>query len=327
MKLYSNKISYASISNHDSFFIENCKSNFQIVEYLVHRYKFYLAGTKKIVFDSPPYVLLELVSTCNLRCPMCFQTDKTFTRKPYMGIIELDFFRSVIDQCRDLGVGALTLGSRGEPTMHPEFLNMLQYLKKNGRFIETKLNTNATYLNEKICHNIFENNLNVVVISADHYEKENYEKLRKNSDFEKVVNNLKILFKIRKKYYPKSRTEIRVSGIDYYNNLNRNKFYGFWSQYSDSVSSSPASKRWDTYFNEPSNISSPCSNLWDRMYIWFDGKSNPCDVDYKSYLSYGNVKELGIEKVWKSKKLKELRTTHLNSNRENIIPCDRCDAD
>ena len=63
------------------------------------------------------------------------------------------------------------------------------------------------------------------------------------------------------------------------------------------------------------------------MYIWFDGKSNPCDVDYKSYLSYGNVKELGIEKVWKSKKLKELRTTHLNSNRENIIPCDRCDAD
>ena len=62
---------------------------------------------------------------------MCFQTDKTFTRKPYMGIIELDFFRSVIDQCRDLGVGALTLGSRGEPTMHPEFLNMLQYLKKN----------------------------------------------------------------------------------------------------------------------------------------------------------------------------------------------------
>ena len=69
--------------------------------------------------------------------------------------------------------------------MHPEFLNMLQYLKKNGRFIETKLNTNATYLNEKICHNIFENDINVVVISADHYEKENYEKLRKNSDFEK----------------------------------------------------------------------------------------------------------------------------------------------
>ena len=28
------------------------------------------------------YLLIEPVSTCNLRCPFCFQTDKTFTKKP-----------------------------------------------------------------------------------------------------------------------------------------------------------------------------------------------------------------------------------------------------
>ena len=28
-----------------------------------------------------------------------------------------------------------------------------------------------------------------------------------------------------------------------------------------------------------------------------DGKINPCDTDYKSFLSVGNFKELGISKV------------------------------
>ena len=44
------------------------------------------------------------------------------------------------------------------------------------------------------------------------------------------------------------------------------------------------------------------------MYIWFDGKVNPCDADYKSYLSYGNVKEESIKKIWNNRKINELRS-------------------
>ena len=40
---------------------------------------------------------------------MCFQTDKSFTTKDYMGKIEIDFFKSIIDECHKEGVGALTL--------------------------------------------------------------------------------------------------------------------------------------------------------------------------------------------------------------------------
>ena len=47
--------------------------------------------------------------------------------------------------------------------------------------------------------------------------------------------------------------------------------------------------RWDTYNNTPDGVNSPCMYLWERMYVWFDGTTNPCDVDYKSELSMGKL--------------------------------------
>ena len=116
---------------------------------------------------------------------------------------------------------------------------------------------------------------------------------------------------IREKYYPKSNTEIRVSGVDYHRNLDRVKFKEFWIQFSDNVSASYPIERWDTYNNAPhEDINSACSYLWDRMYVWFDGLCNPCDEDYKSYLSYGNLKNNSIKEVWNSKDLKIKRQKH-----------------
>ena len=60
------------------------------------------------------------------------------------------------------------------------------------------------------------------------------------------------------------------------------------------------------------------------MYIWFDGKVNPCDSDYKSYLSYGNFKDGSIKKIWNNNIIQKLRNDHLKEKRRKIVPCDRC---
>ena len=88
---------------------------------------------------------------------------------------------------------------------------MLQYINEKENIFELKVNTNGTYLNESICRAIFENNVTQIVISSDHYIKEDYERLRKGSNFEKVVANVDMLYKIREEYYPNSATEIRIS--------------------------------------------------------------------------------------------------------------------
>lgn len=316
-----------NINKHLEIYINNHKNNIlKIFRYIVFRYKFLESGKKKINLGYPPYLLVEPVSTCNLRCPFCFQTDKTFTKKPYMGVMDFDLFKKIIDEAEEIGIGAITLASRGEPTLHKEFDKMLDYIGEKENIFEIKINTNATFLSEKFCHSIFRNKVTQVVISADHYQKEEYERLRKNSNFEKILKNVDRLFEIRKKYKDQI-TEIRVSGIDNDKDLNREKFRNFWIKRSDHVTASFPLERWDTYNNNKNeDINDPCENLWDRMYIWFDGKVNPCDADYKSFLSFGNINESSIKKIWNNQIIESLRNKHLNNQRCKVNPCDRCGA-
>jgi len=309
----------------EMFIVKNQKNIKKIIKYLIFRYKFYIAGKNKINLGYPPYLLIEPVSTCNLRCPFCFQTDKSFTKKPFMGVIDFDFFKKLIDQADKLETGAITIASRGEPTMHKQYIEMLEYINQKENIFEIKTNTNGTYLTEKMCHAIFKNNVTQIVISSDHYIKKDYERLRLGSNFEKVVKNVDMLFNIRKKFYPDSFTEIRISGIDNERNLDREKFKNFWIKRCDHVTASFPLERWNTYENEVlPNIKDPCENLWDRMYVWFDGKVNPCDADYKSYLSYGSAKEYDLKKLWNNKVISKTREQHTQKNRNEINPCDRC---
>ena len=319
------KLNFPMNKHIEMFILKNQKDINKVIKYIIFRYKFHLAGSKKINFGYPPYLLIEPVSTCNLRCPFCFQTDKSFTKKPFMGVIDFEFFKNIVDQADEMGTGAVTIASRGEPTMHKKYAQMLEYLNTKNNIFEIKTNTNGTYLNEEICHAIFKNNVTQVVVSGDHYIKEDYERLRLGSNFEKVVKNVDMLFNIRKEHYPDSLTEIRISGIDNERNLDRKKFKEFWIKRSDHVTASFPLERWKTYENNVlPDIKDPCENLWDRMYVWFDGKVNPCDADYKSYLSYGNAKEYSLKELWNNKINSNIRNNHLNNKRNELNPCDRC---
>jgi radical SAM protein with 4Fe4S-binding SPASM domain len=319
------KIKFEINKHEEIYILFNQQDIIKVFKYLIFRNRFRQSGEKKISFKAPTYLLVEPVSTCNLRCPFCFQTDKSFTKKPYMGVMNFDLFKKIVDEADSLKIGAITIASRGEPTLHKNYKDMLKYIGEKENIFEVKTNTNATFLNEDNCHAILKNNISQVVISSDHYIKEEYEKLRLGANFEKIVENVDRLFNIRNTYYPNSITEIRISGIDNDRNLDRNLFHNFWIKRSDHVSASYPMERWNTYENNiHPEINDSCQYLWDRMYVWFDGKTNPCDADYKSYLSYGDVSKDTIENIWNNEKLKEIRRSHSNNERNKVDPCNKC---
>jgi len=293
-------------------------------KYLIFRYKFLEFPKKRIVADFPNYLLIEPVSACNLRCVMCFQIDETFTKnKDLMGQMDFELFKKIIDEAFEGGTKAITIASRGEPTLHPKLGEMLEYC--NDKFFEVKLNTNATRLNEKLIHKILQSDVTDMVFSVDSYEKKEYESIRVRGIFDDVLSNIKKFKEIKEKSYPNSKCATRVSGVKFDSNQNQQKFKEFWERYVEHVVMVEIENRWDTY-NNPTEIAgtNPCDYLWERMYVWFDGICNPCDTDYKSELSVGNIQKKSLREIWNGEEYSKLRSLHLDSKRSQCYPCDRC---
>lgn len=295
--------------------------------YLIFRYKFNSYPAQHIVSDFPNYLLIEPVSACNLRCVMCFQIDESFSaNKEFMGKMDFELFKKIIDDAYYGGTKAITLASRGEPTLHPELDKMLEYC--SGKFYELKLNTNGTRLSDKLSHQILKSGVTDLVFSIDSYEKQEYESIRVKGVFEQVLNNVIKFKEIKEQYYPNSKCTTRVSGVKVNKNQDQKTFKEFWEKYVDHVVLVEIENRWDTYHN-PTSVAGhgPCPYLWERMYIWYDGICNPCDSDYKSELAVGSVKEKSIKEIWHGFKYTKLRQDHLGGKRNCCFPCDRCPND
>ncbi|MFA5088663.1 MAG: radical SAM protein [Candidatus Omnitrophota bacterium] len=307
--------------NEYNFLIQNDKSLW--TRYLIFRYKFDIYPLARKLASFPAHIIVEPVSYCNLKCVMCFQRDDTFSgKREYMGTMDVDLYKHIVDEMVEGGGQALTLTGRGEPTLHPRLGELLGYAK--GKFFDFKLNTNAMRLTEEKCHQILESGVTELVFSVDSYEKDEYEKIRCGGKFEQVLANIKMFRDIRTSKYPRAKCRTRISGVKINPDLKTEEFVSFWREYVDYVVCSSMIDRWDTYNNPKTNKVNPCRLLWQRMNIWYDGGTNPCDYDYKGLLKSGHVQDSAIREIWKNEFYSRLREKHLESKRSEFVPCDRC---
>ena len=301
----------------------NTIADSDLPRYIVHRYRYEIFPQTKTIDNFPPYLQIEPTSICNYRCVFCFETDETFTNKKngHMGQMTLDLFKKVIDQAEG-NIEFISLASRGEPLACPDIVKMLEYTI--GKFLNLKLNTNASLLDEKKCHAILSGGVKTIVFSADAATEPLYSKLRVNGSLSKVLKNIEIFKKIKETKYPNNQIISRVSGVKFNNEQNLNSMEKVWGDLVDQVAFVNYNP-WENSYNKPPNdIIEPCSDLWRRMFVWWDGKINPCDVDYKSILSVGDFSKNNIQELWNSKEYRILREAHLNKKRQNIRPCSSC---
>jgi|TARA_B100001964_G_scaffold225441_1_gene273265 radical SAM protein with 4Fe4S-binding SPASM domain len=291
--------------------------------YLIYRYKYNKYSELKILDDYPPCIQIEPTSICNFRCVMCYQIDKSFSSKSngFMGYMNFDIFKKVIDEVEG-NLEAVTFASRGEPTLSKDLEKMLKYCEN--KFLALKLNTNASLLNEKLIHSLLSSDLQTIVFSIDEKNKENYEKIRVNSKFEKILKNLELFNKIRNTHYKKDKKIVRITGVKINKKQNLEEMKNQWKDFADIIAFTNYSPWESSYENKINDIITACSELFQRIFVWWDGKVNPCDYDYKSILSKWNVKQKTIKEIWNSDYYNLIRKRHLEKQRSMIEPCKRC---
>ena len=291
--------------------------------YLIYRYKYNKYSELKILDDYPPCIQIEPTSICNFRCVMCYQIDKSFSSKSngFMGYMNFDIFKKVIDEVEG-NLEAVTFASRGEPTLSKDLEKMLKYCEN--KFLALKLNTNASLLNEKLIHSLLSSDLQTIVFSIDEKNKENYEKIRVNGKFEKILKNLELFNKIRNTHYKKDKKIVRITGVKINKKQNLEEMKNQWKDFADIIAFTNYSPWESSYENKINDITTACSELFQRIFVWWDGKVNPCDYDYKSILSKWNVKQKTIKEIWNSDYYNLIRKRHLEKQRSMIEPCKRC---
>jgi pyruvate-formate lyase-activating enzyme len=298
-------------------------SDDELERYLYYRFRYEVFPQKYRVDDFPPLLQIEPTSICNFRCVFCYQTDKAYTnpKNGHMGLMKLDLFKQVVDEAEGK-CEAITLASRGEPTMHKQFVEMLDYLA--GKFLAIKINTNASMLDEEKCHAILRAGVQTLVFSADAASEPLYSQLRVRGDLETVLKNVRLFHDIRAKDYPDSRTITRVSGVKFTEEQDLDEMEGFWHDLVDQVALVKYNP-WENTYEQPVNdIDTPCSEYWRRTFVLWDGTVNPCDTDYMATLAPGNAKDEPVGAIWRGPRYEGLRKLHLARERRGVSPCNRC---
>src|SRR3972149_1506699 len=131
-------------------------------EHLYRLAQIFWAYRQKKTKDIPLPIRLWIEPTpfCNLKCPMCPQSDDRITDvtkgKTYM---DLELYKKIIDEAAD-HVYDINLAHRGESTFHKSLPEMIRYAADKG--IKTRLHTNATILNENMSRALLDSGLDLL---------------------------------------------------------------------------------------------------------------------------------------------------------------------
>ena len=173
-----------------------------------------------------------------------------------MGKMDINLFKNIIDQING-NIEFISLASRGEPLANPDIPKMLEYC--SNKFLNLKINTNASLLDEKKIHAILAGGVKTLVFSADAADEKLYSELRVNGDLKKVLKNIEKFQNIREKQYSKNSIITRVSGVKFNDKQNFNEMIKLWSGLVDQVAFVDYNP-WENSYQKPSNDINPSTS-------------------------------------------------------------------
>lgn len=135
-----------------------------------------------VLKSYPQRLVLELTNACNLRCIMCGRDEAEFAPT----VFKLDYLKK-LEYLLNI-VEEVTLFGWGEPTMHPQFIDILKYL--NNFPVRKYFVTNGMRLN-KIKDALFDYKVDIMAISLDGAKAETNDRIRFGGNFDFIVKNIK----------------------------------------------------------------------------------------------------------------------------------------
>ena len=275
----------------------------------------------------PMMVVISFVYPCNAECPNCPYTNSNirsdYQDQPFMDAIT---FKKIADECGRYGAW-IRISGGGEPMLHPQAVELIEYAKKVGAKIG--LITNGSKFNEKNSLRIIKAKVDMVEFSVDAADPETYAWVRKGLNWGDLLENVNRMVRFRNQI--DSPTKIIASGINQ-KGVDIDLVEKFWRPLVDNFQK----RKYLTWnFNDPSNSGDPlpylepqdnipCPFIFERLNIDSRGKIMVCGYDISATTNMGNVNNKSIRDVWNGKEFNFYRKKHLEKKGDEIEICKNC---
>lgn len=283
----------------------------------------------------PKHLQIETINGfCTARCIMC--TIYKCTRTPNKMTIEqfetiVRKFIPYIDHLEFLSV----FGG-GEPLLDPELPEKISIASELG-FRGIGFATNCTELDEKMSVRLLESGLNTLICSIDGIDKETHEAIRRRTNFERVVENVKSFIKIRNSI-GESGTRILVRFIR--QKLNRDQWPQFHDEWMRCINPEKGDDviRFDVHdcggeledFEEmdygdghvPGDLK--CSDITERFMVYSNGDVALCCADLNCSFGLGNVLTEDPIEIYNNATFSKYREFVKAGRIKELAPCDKC---
>jgi len=274
----------------------------------------------------PKALRLQLTGYCNMSCTMC-----PCSKSRDNAIISHDTLARIVEVCGPY-IKTLGMSYLGEPTLHPDFWGVVDYLSKGAKW-NIGLQTNGTTLTETFCKRLLDSPIKSISVSLDTLDPVNSEKYRPGSDHERIRDGVLRLLELKERRRPGLIVILRVF-LDEIRLQHYQDFFKavlFWKS-KGCYAITPG-----RMFNHAGAITDvedhcvqcrthvcPCIFPWYYLVVGVNGEIRPCCMDVESKMTIANINEIDdLPTFWNGSKMRSVREGLLGRDKVNPL-CENC---
>jgi radical SAM protein with 4Fe4S-binding SPASM domain len=270
----------------------------------------------------------------------CRQEMKTIVKKD----MNIQILEKIVNEVKKWPIERplFNLTGLSEPLLYDNIVESVRYVKENIPHSIVKIITNGIALERELAQDLMDAGLDRMTISLNAGSRRTYNEIAGVDQFDRVIGNIQSLVFIRRIRATSKpivdinlkMTDITSGEIENIKNWLRERILPDdivsvrrILSFRDDIKTASI----DSFYTPIERT--PCSVLWNGIKLDVDGNIYPCDgkvmhFNYrtKSELWLGNIYEITLQEVLKTKKIDYLRRCHVLNHYEYLPTCRACDA-
>ena len=252
----------------------------------------------------PEHVQIQTVTGCNASCIFC-PNGKTEREIPRGRRMDWVLYRSIVDQCLELGIRRYSVYLMNEPLLDREIPERIAYISSRIKKPQyTKITTHGGLLSERMAKGLLDSGLDKLRISVLSLNSENYRKLMQ-LPLEKTLRNIDRFIELKKKgAYETPRLEIViVDSIHTRKEIPAIRRY--WRERGIKLFVQTVENRADQRNIRDAALSADrlgaftwCRRMIDQIYILYNGQMVQCCSDWEQHSIVGDLRKESLARIW-----------------------------